>query len=156
MGVVQQTKLVNGPIDKAWEAISAMDAVTDWHPNVAKVTVFTNQNTGPGASRRVEFHDGNSVVETVTEEANRDFVTMAMSEAQMMKRAVVTISTKQRSADTTDVTFALDYTMSLGPIGALMGALMMKRVFTKVFDAALDGLSYHLETGNLVADSVPS
>ncbi|MEM9651894.1 MAG: SRPBCC family protein [Actinomycetota bacterium] len=155
MGAVQETKVVNGSIDKAWEAISRMSAVQDWHPNVARVTVLSGQESGVGASRRVEFHDGNSVVETVTAEAAQQFVTMAMTEAQMMKRASVTISVSERSAETTEVTFDLDYTMSFGPLGALMGAIMMKRVFTKVFGMALDGLSYHLQTGRVVTDSVP-
>ncbi|MEM7092744.1 MAG: SRPBCC family protein [Actinomycetota bacterium] len=155
MGAVQETKVVNGSIDQAWEAISQMRAVQDWHPNVAKVTVLTDHQQGLGAARRVEFHDGNSVVETVTAESDREFVAMAMTEAQMMKEAEVTISVAERSAETTEVTFALTYTMSMGPLGALIGALMMRRVFTKVFGMALAGLSYHLQTGNVVEDSVP-
>lgn len=155
MGVVQETKVVNGSLDKAWEAISQMGAVQDWHPNVAKVTVLSEHATGIGASRRVEFHDGNSVVETVVAEAERDFVTVDMTEAQMMKKALVTISTKERSADTTEVTFSIDYTMMYGPLGAIMGALMMKRVFIKVFGVALAGLSYYLQPGNVETDSVP-
>ena len=154
-GVGPETKVVNGSIDKAWEAISGMSLVQDWHPNVAKVTLLTEHDTGLGASRRVEFHDGNSVVETVVAEAEGEFVTMDMTEAQMMKKALVTISTKERSADTTAVTFSIDYTMMYGPLGALMGALMLKRVLTKTFGVALDGLSYYLQTGNVVEDSVP-
>ena len=43
-----------------------------------------------------------------------------------------------------------------GPVGALAGALMMNPRFTKVFGVALAGLSYHLATGNIVTDSVPT
>ena len=155
MAVIEVTKVVNGSIDKAWPAIARMGAVQDWHPNVAKAIVLTDQDSGIGAARRVEFHDGNGVVETVVAESEREFTTMEMTEAQMVKRAMVTISTKERSANTTEITFSLDYTMMYGPVGALIGALMMKRVFTKVFSVAVAGLSYHLETGKLVTDSVP-
>lgn len=155
MGVVQRTEVVNGSIDKAWAAISRMGAVTDWHPNVARVVVLTEHDTGIGASRRVEFHDGRSVVETVIEESEQQFTTVEMTEASMMKNALVTIRTKERSADTTDVTFSIDYSLKLGPAGWLLDTIMMKRMFNKVFTVALAGLSYHLETGKLVTDSVP-
>jgi hypothetical protein len=132
-----------------------MGAVQDWHPNVAKATVLTDKDAGVGAARRVEFQDGNSVVETVIEESEQSFITMQMSEAPMMKRAVVTIRTTENTAGDTEVTFDLEYTMSLGPLGWLMGSLMMKPMMRKVFNVALAGLAYHLETGELVSDKVP-
>ncbi len=155
MSVVEKTQVVNGPIDKAWAAISKMGAVEDWHPNVAHATVLSEHDTGIGASRRVEFHDGRSVVETVIEESERQFTTVEMTEAPMMKRALVTIRTAERSPDTTDVTFSIDYGLQFGPVGWLLDAVMMRRMFGKVFGVALDGLSYHLETGEPVGDSVP-
>ncbi len=132
-----------------------LKSVQDWHPNVAKVTVRSEHDSGVGASRRVEFHDGNGAVETVTAQEDRESVTMEMTEAQMMKEAVITISMNERTADTTEVTFSVDYKMMYGPLGALIGALMIKRVLTKAFGMALDGLSYHLQTGQVVHDSVP-
>lgn len=153
MGEVRVSRVVDGSIDAAWHAISEMKAVKDWHPNVANVTVLGDRTSGVGAARRVEFHDGNSVVETVTAQAAAQFVTMSMTEAQMMKRAEVTISVDAKSTGTTEVTFALDFTMSMGPLGAVIGALLMKRVFTKVFGEALAGLSHHLHTGEPVSDS---
>ena len=155
MSVVQETLTVNGSIALVWAAISKMGAVEDWHPNVARAVVLTDHDTGIGASRRVEFHDGNSVVETVIEESEQQFTTVEMTEATMMSKARVTIRTREQSADTTDVTFSIDYTLKFGPIGWLISAIMMKRLFRKVFGVALAGLSYHLETGELVADSVP-
>ena len=132
-----------------------MGAVEDWHPNVARAVVLTANDTGIGASRRVEFHDGNSVVETVIEESEQQFTTVEMTESPMLKKAQVTIRTKERSADTTDVTISIDYGLKFGPIGWLIDAAMMKRIFGKVFDTALAGLSYHLETGKLVTDTIP-
>lgn len=155
MTVVERTESVNGSIDKAWAAISKMGAVEDWHPNVARVEVLTPHDTGIGASRRVEFHDGNSVVETVVEESAQQYTTVEMTEAPMMNKALVTIRTAERTDETTDVTFSIDYSLKFGPVGWLLSALMMKRLFRNVFGVALAGLSYHLETGEPVKDSVP-
>lgn len=122
---------------------------------VARASVLTTHCAGAGASRRVEFHDGSSVVETVIEASELDFVTMELTEAPLLKKAVVTIRTKERSAQETEVTFSIDYDVKYGPVGWLISSVMMKRIFGKVFGVALAGLSYHLETGEPVADSVP-
>ena len=155
MSLVKRTQVVNGSIASTWAAVSKMGAVQDWHPNVASAVVLTEHDTGMGASRRVEFQDGNSVVETVIEESERQFTTVEMTESPMIKNAFVTIRTKERSADTTDVTFSIDYSLKFGPIGWLIDAVMMRRIFRKVFGVALAGLSHHLETGEMVTDSVP-
>jgi len=152
---VRETRRVNASIAPTWAAISEMGAVQDWHPNVAHSSVLSEHSTGIGASRRVEFQDGNSVVETVIEESELHFMTMEMTESPLLKKAVVTIRTKQRSANETEVTFSIDYALRFGPLGWLIDAVMLRRLFGKVFGVALEGLSYHLETGNLVADSVP-
>jgi hypothetical protein len=152
---VQAFRVVPAPLAPTWAAVSHLRAVEDWHPNVARASVLTEQGSGVGASRRVEFQDGNTVVETVVEEREHEFTTMKMSELPLMKDAVVTIATKAKSADETEVTFSIRYSLKYGPLGWLLDTLMMKRMFGKVFGVALAGLSYHLETGNLVDDSVP-
>jgi hypothetical protein len=155
MSNVQKTKVINASIAPTWAAVSKLGAVQDWHPNVARAVVLTPNDSGIGASRRVEFQDGKSAVETVIEESELQFTTMEMSASSPLSRAVVTIRTKERSTDTTEVTFSIDYGLRYGPIGWLIDVVMMKRLFDKVFTAALGGLSYHLETGNLVTDSIP-
>jgi ribosome-associated toxin RatA of RatAB toxin-antitoxin module len=153
---IQRTRIVNAASAPTWTAVSEMKAVRDWHPNVASVSLLSEHNSGVGASRRVHFQDGNSVVETVTEESEREFVSVAMTELPLLDEAVVTISMKEQSVGQTEVTFTVDYTVKYGPLGWLMNALMMKRVFKKIFGISLAGLAYHLETGELVTDSLPA
>ncbi|MBL4689136.1 MAG: SRPBCC family protein [Nannocystaceae bacterium] len=151
----QSTRLIHASIAPTWEAVSKMDAVVDWHPNVARASVLTH-NAGVDASRRVEFHDGTSVVETVVQEQEPHFVTMDLLEAPLLDKAVVTIRTEQKSAEETEVTFSVDYKVKYGPLGWLLGTVMMKRAFRKIFGVSLSGLAYHLETGKLVVDSIPA
>jgi len=153
---VHKTLLVPAPIEATWEAISQMGAVENWHPNVARTEVLTDNDAGVGASRRVEFHSGGGAVETVTEQAEREFVRMDMAEVPLMRDAEVTIRVAATSAHETEVTFSTRYGVQYGPVGWMLNALMMKRMLGKAFDAALEGLSYHLATGHVVTDSVPS
>ena len=97
MSRVQETHVVNASIAPTWAAVSKMGAVQDWHPNVARAVVLTTHDTGVGASRRVEFQDGNSVVETVIEESERQFTTMEMTEMPMMKKANCSPKIRTRS-----------------------------------------------------------
>ncbi len=152
----QRTRLVHAPLAATWTAVSKMDAVADWHPNVARSVVLTANNDGVGASRRVEFHDGTSVVETVRKQHEPQTVTMDLIGAPMLDKAVVTIRTEQQSDEETEVTFSVDYKVKYGPIGWLMGTLMLKRAFRKIFGESLGGLAYHLETGELVTDAIPA
>lgn len=156
MTVIQETRVANGSIASAWEAVSKMGAVEEWHPNVEHADVLTDNDSGVGASRRVVFYSGDSVVETVVDDSYQEFTTVEMTESPMLKQAHITISTTERTADTTDVTFSIDYRVQYGPVGWLIDVVMMRRMFRNVFDAALAGLSYHLETGELVADGVPA
>ncbi len=153
---VQQSLVVPASLAATWTAVSQMGAVADWHPNVAKVDVLTEQTAGVGASRRVEFHDGNNVVETVIEEANESFTSMQMSEMGPLRNPVVTIATNATPTGETEVTLSIRYEVRYGPIGWLLSNLVMKGMFRKVFRAALAGLAYNLETGKLVTDAVPS
>ena len=153
---VQKTQPVNAAIAPTWAAISEMGAVEHWHPNVARAEVLTDNSSGVGASRRVEFQDGNSVIETVIEQADGSYTTMKMADSAPLHNAVVTIRAEPGADGQTDVTFTIDYEVKYGPVGWLLHQLVMKRMFGKVFGVALDGLRHHLETGERVADSVPA
>lgn len=153
---IQKSLVVPASVEAVWAAIAPMGAVRNWHPNVASATVLTQHDAGVGASRRVEFHSGGAAVETVTEQSEREFVRMAMAEVPMLQDAVVTISVAAKSDTETEVTFAARYGVQYGPLGWMVNALMMKRMLGKAFDAALEGLAYHLATGEIDDDAVPS
>ena len=157
MGIqTQNSRLIHAALAPTWTAVSEMKALLDWHPNVAKVVLESDHNTGVGASRRITFQNGKGVVETIVEQSEREFVTMDLSESPPLEKALVTIRLAEKSAKETEVTFSIDYRVKYGPVGWLMGVLMMNRVFRKVFGVSLAGLAYHLETGNLVTDSIPA
>lgn len=144
---VQKSLVIPASIEAAWTAISRMGAVADWHPNVAQADVLTDHDVGVGASRRLEFHGGGGAVETVTEQSEREFVQMSMTEVPLMQDAVITISVAQASATETEVTFCVVYGVQYGPFGWMVNTLMMKRMLGKTFDTALGGLSSHLTGG---------
>lgn len=157
MGIqTQNTRIIHAALAPTWTAISEMKALEDWHPNVAAIALESDHNAGVGASRRITFQNGKGVVETVVAQSEREFVTMDLTESPPLKNAVVTIRLEEKSPNETEVTFSIDYSVKYGPLGWLMGVLMMNRVFRKVFGVSLAGLSYHLETGNLVTDSIPA
>ena len=50
----------------------------------------------------------------------------------------------------TDVTIEMDIEIGMGPLGAIMGALMMKPMMKKRVSLMLQSLEYHLNTGGKI------
>jgi len=55
-----------------------------------------------------------------------------------------------------DASFAVDFVMKYGPIGWLMGAVMMKPMMRGITRDVLRGLAFHVVTGNTVGSEMPS
>ncbi len=58
--------------------------------------------------------------------------------------------------DGTIVSVSPDYQLKFGPIGALLDRLILGRQLRKGMENLLAGLKYHVETGELVGDNVPT
>ena len=59
------------------------------------------------------------------------------------------------AGDATRVSVTADYKLKFGPIGALMDVLFGKRMLQRGFDDMMAGLKHHIETGEMIGDSVP-
>ena len=71
-----------------------------------------------------------------------------------LHRNVVEFSIEADSSGTM-VTVAPDYTLKYGLIGRLLNQIVVGRKFKTGMEDLLDGLKYHIETGELVGDRVP-
>ena len=57
---------------------------------------------------------------------------------------------------TSDASFSVDFVVKYGPVGWLMGALMMKPMMRGVTRDILKGLAFHVTTGNTIGSEMPS
>ena len=57
---------------------------------------------------------------------------------------------------TSDVSFSMDFVVQCGPVGWLMGAVMMKPMMRGITRDVLNGLAFHVTTGNTIGSEMPS
>ena len=57
---------------------------------------------------------------------------------------------------TSDASFSMDFVVKYGPVGWLMGVLMMKPMMRGVTRDILKGLAFHVTTGNTIGSEMPS
>lgn len=140
------------PISRVWEALSDFGGIYKFHPAVRHSELLDgSKNGGVGAQRRCEFVNGRHVDEQVTAWTPSQKMDVAIVGGNMpIKTATATLSVRKVNNATTEVTMDMDYTPKMGPLGALMNLLMMKRQFRGMMQQILQGLELHLETGAVI------
>jgi len=73
-----------------------------------------------------------------------------------MHRKALSTWSIEATGDSTTVTARLEYQTSMGPMGALMGAPIVKRMMNGNLRESLAGLKHHVETGDLITDREPA
>ena len=150
MIVASHSRNIDAPAESAWKAISELDGIDKWHPEVKKSILETEKSHGVGASRKCDFYSGMSLVETVTHWNEGKSVTLELSQMNMpLKQAFVTLAVSPNGRQS-KVTISMDLQPKYGPLGWMMGQVMMKPMMKKLFKSAIDGLEKHLATGSLI------
>ena len=151
MSIVSTSHIVEADIGRVWALVSDIGGVHHWHPKVKQSPLLSDNSTGPGARRRCEFYDGNSVVEEVVDWVEGESVTLELSDMFMpLQTARVTVRLAQRGPSSTEVSMEMDYSVKYGPIGWLMNSVMMRPMMGKMFAEVLSGLEHHAVTGEAV------
>ena len=139
------------PAEDVWPHLADFSGIARIHSFVETADQLSENNEGVGASRRCNFYDGKSVVERVIEwEAGRR-MKIELSEIPMpLTRAVAEMRVASRGDGQSEATITMDFTPKFGPLGALMGVLMMKPMMRKIFSQVLQGLEHHARTGETI------
>ena len=147
---VEKTVRVNATADKIWSAFNDWGGVWRFQPWVVRSPLLSSNNEGVGASRRCEFVDKTSIVETITRIEDGRRIEMVLSETpKPMKGGTATILLVPRSG-ATDVTVAMDVQLGLGPLNPIMGNLMMRPMMKTRIQKMLESLEHHLKTGGKI------
>ncbi len=145
---------IDAPTDRVWAVLSDFGGVYKWNPTVTHSSLIEDQGTGVGAQRTCTVAGFGDITERATAWEEGKSMSVDISGAPMLKRAVGNIAVEGRG-DATLVTARVDYQTGWGPIGALMGATIMKRKFGQTFEQTLAGLRHHVLTGEEVGTEVP-
>ncbi|MBT3271237.1 SRPBCC family protein [Candidatus Poribacteria bacterium] len=128
-----------------WDVLADIGSIHAWNPGVVDSRVTSDVEAGVGSSRHCDLGGRNYLDEDVVEWEPNEAITFRIVGSNM-PFATADIAFRLRSqGDTTTVTVSPDYTLKFGPLGRLMDAVMVRRMYRKGMEQMLAGLKAHVE-----------
>lgn len=151
MPKVVVSRIISAPQQAIWNTWSDFGNIDKFHPAVKTSTIIGSPKDGKGAMRQCEFYDGSSIKERITVHNPLSAIGwMLTTPPGPIKRGDALVELQPRGPSETIATFTLTFTMKMGPVGWLLGNLVVKRVMKKTLNQLLQGLDDHLRTGQRV------
>ncbi len=152
MTTIERHVIIEAPAGQVWPALADFGGISAWNPNVRTSRLLSAKEQGPGTTRECQLTPLGTVKEQVSEWIEGRMLTIEIVEFKnvpAMRSAVAVIELVPLEAQT-EVRMRMDYEVGLGPVGAGMNSVMMKRQFGRAVTTLLAGLKHHVETGQLI------
>lgn len=153
----ENTLKVNIPAEKIWQVLADFSSVEKFATTIDSSPIVGDIQTGLGAKRLCTFNDGSSLVEEIIEFKDGQGFKMALSEFSLpLKEMQAQMGVKKIDDNSCEIYMSADFIVKAGPLGWLLGHLIMRPVMKGVFKKLMSGLAYHCVTGKLVGEKLPS
>ena len=151
MHLASSSRIVHAPKSAVWAVLDDFGAVSAYNPSVASSRIVNDVETGTGARRECVFEDGSRIEETIVDYCPEDGYTVEFTDvgSYPLVENVVTIAVTALDDRHTEVTFTAEFTPKYGPLGWLMGRVLMESAFEKRFDEVLEGLAAYVRTDDV-------
>ena len=157
MGAFSTEIRIDAPKEKVWEVLADLGDIYKWNPGVSHSRSTSESSGGEGATRHCDLASPKGYLEErAFDWREGEGFKIDIYESNLpIKRNVVEFTVRS-DGDGAIVSVAPDYELKFGPISALLDLLIARRQLRKGMAALLAGLKYHVETGELVGDTVPA
>ena len=158
MGNFSANIKINASKEQVWEVLSDLGSIYKWNPGVSHSYSTSDGGGGEGATRHCDIQ---TPLKGYLEERAFDwregegFKIDIYDTNFPWKRNVLAFSLRAESGETV-VEVSPEYQLKFGVLGALIDRLAFNRQFRKGMKGLLEGLKYHVETGEEVTDRVPT
>ena len=153
---VEQTIRINVPARKVWEVLGDFASVEHFSTSVDRSPLLPGKTKGVSTKRICYCYDKTSVVEEITRFEDGESFDVVLTEYSMpLKSLHATMGVRAVNNNTSDIYMSMDYVVKFGPLGWVMGALLMRPIMNKVMKGILKGLAFHSSTGKDVATQLP-
>ncbi len=152
MSTIQRSVTIDAKPHEVWPALADFGGIVTWNPGVKASKLTSTETEGTGISRECKLAPMGTVQERVIEWVEDQLLSVEIIEFKnvpAMRSAVATFELEP-SGEQTKVTLRMDYSVGLGPLGAGMNTMMLKRQFGITCSQMLAGLKVHVETGEPV------
>ncbi len=152
----EKTIKVNVPAAKIWQVLEDFSSVERFATTIKASPIVNDINSGLGAKRLCTFNDGSSLVEEIIDFQEGQSYKMVLSEYSLpLKSMHSEMGVKGIDANSSEIYMSSDFVVKGGPLGWLMGFLVMRPMMKGVFKKLMSGLAYHCVTGKLVGEELP-
>lgn len=143
---------------RVWDILADFGKVANYNPNVTSSTLTSETEEGVGATRHCDLSMfGASIEERIVEWNAGESLGIEIYESKRLpivrdQRASLRVEPEGSGAV---LSGTLTYRVGLGPIGAAINALAVRKQLTKGWRGFLAGVKLHAETGTLVDGDTP-
>ena len=157
MGAFSTEIRINAPREKVWGVLADLGGIYKWNPGVSHSRSTSEAGGGEGATRHCDLANPKGYLEErAFDWREGEGYKIDIYESSFPIERNVVEFTVTADGDGTIVSVSPDYQLKFGPIGALIDRLILGRQMRKGMEDLLAGLKYHVETGEVVGDSVPT
>lgn len=152
MSVITVSHEVASPVSQVWAVLSDWGGVHRFSAGVESSPINAGSpSRGVGAERTCHLYDGNHIQERVTESIEEQKLSLEVFDTSMpIKTAAASFALVPLKSGGTRVTMTMDYVVKYGPLGAIMDAVMMRRMMTGSLNRLLASLAHHVHTGEAI------
>jgi len=152
----EKTLKVNIPAEKVWQALEDYSSIENFAMTIKSSASVNDINTGLGAKRSCTFNDGSSLVEEIIEyQAGQGYRMDISNHSMPLKSMQAEMKVAVIDENSCEIYMSADFVVKGGPLGWVMGQLIMRPVMKSIFKKVMTGLAYHCATGELVSDKLP-
>ena len=154
MSYVGTSVHIHASKEQVWQVLANLPGVQNYSAFVSNAYYTSAAHAGVGCSRICEL-PGMKVEETAVEWQPGEYYRLKMEVLDGQKPPVNNLIFTLRIEDRGEYVIVWNeatYEMKLGLVGKLLEQLIIKRQFRQTMERVLDGLKYHIETGDAVLD----
>ena len=143
-------RIINLPVDRAWEILSDYSNVHHIHPLVKTVDQITpDKDRGVGAVRQCNMYDGHKAVEKIIEwdEENRSYKVELIDTDMPMKSVIASLAVEDAGAGKTKLVAKMQVKAKYGVLGKAMEYLVMKPQLGGAVGNLFAGVEEYSKTG---------
>ena len=138
--------LIQAPLNKVWSALEEVDLLDTYDPTVSRSTSISTNNTGLGASRKVEMKDGkNWFREVCTRHKPNQVLQFELTSCSFPVKKLDHTYTFEERDNGTVIRQVMNYRLKHGLIGKIMDNILVRRKYSEGIQSFLEGLKKYTE-----------
>lgn len=146
MATIRNEIIINGPIEKIWQALTEIEWLEKYDPTVKASKALTVTTNGLGAKRKVDMLDGkNWFEEYCTIHQPHEALTYELTACSFPIHKLKHSYSFETVGDQTRVKQVMEYEMKFGVLGNIMDALMVRNQSDKGIKKFFAGLKSFIE-----------